>query len=159
VGITARATSRSCAYVTIRMDWYCELSRLLLRENTVDGGSSANLRSKLENHVIGLYKALLLYLIKSVCSYYRNRTLGFLRDTVKRDGWDGNLKAIQEVEKALQQDSAEYNTQQIRSHLEQLVDIAKNQETKLLRDIHQVLQDQTSLQSKIQEKEKKITNA
>ena len=142
----ATAHREGIAYVTVRMDWYCELSRLLLEENKVDGGSSKALRSKLEDHVVDLYKALLIYLIKSVCSYYRNRILGFVRDTIKLDGWDDNLKAVREAEKAVQQDSAEYNTQQIRSHLEQLVDIAKNQETKLLQNIHQDLQDQASLQ-------------
>jgi hypothetical protein len=119
------ANPTGVVYVTARMDWYCELLRLLLKENTVDGGTSAGLRSKLEDHVVDLYKALLLYLMKSVCSYNRNRILSFFRDTVKRDGWDSNLMAIREAERAVQQDSAEYNTQQIRSHLEQLVEVAK----------------------------------
>jgi hypothetical protein len=75
----------------------------------------------LEDHVIDLYKALLSYLIKSVRSYYRNRIPSLFRDTIRRDNWDCNLIAIHE---------AEYNIQQIRSHLEQLVEVAKNQETK-----------------------------
>lgn len=115
------ANREGIAFIAVRMEWYTEYSKLLLKENTVDGGSSAGLRLKLENHVVSLYKALLLYLMKSVCSYYRNRVLGFLRDTIKRDGWEADLEAIKNAEKDVQQDAAEYNTLQVRSHLEQLV--------------------------------------
>jgi hypothetical protein len=35
-------------YVATRMDWYWNLSSLLLKENTVDGGSSRGLRHELQ---------------------------------------------------------------------------------------------------------------
>jgi hypothetical protein len=142
-----KANREGVAYVTARMDWYCEFSILLLKENIVDGGSSAGLRSKLEDYVVDLYKALLLYLMKSVCSYNRDWILSLFRDTIKRDGWDCNLMAIRKAEKTVQQYSADYNTQQIRSHLKQLVEVAKKQETKLLQDIVNAVQNQILMQS------------
>jgi hypothetical protein len=48
------------------MQWYCELSVLLLREDTVNAEESAGVRGQLELRVIHLYEALLLYLIRSV---------------------------------------------------------------------------------------------
>ena len=92
--------------------------------------------------------------MKSVCSYYRNRVLSFLRDTVRRDGWEGDLNAIRAAEADVREDSTQYNTLQIRSHLEQLVDNAENQQKKLLQDIHQALQDQAGLQREIREEKK-----
>ena len=80
--------------------------------------------------------------MRSVCSYYRNQFLDSLRDVIKLDVWDGNLKNVQDAENAVRQDSDAYNAQQIRSHLEQLVDNAKSQQTKLLQDIYQALQEQ-----------------
>ena len=83
------------------MDWYWNLSSLLLQENMVDGGSSAGLRQELGKRVVDLYKALLLYQMKSVCCYFRNRGLQFLRGLVKWDGWDGDLQAVHDAEDAV----------------------------------------------------------
>ena len=65
-----------------------------------------------------------------------------LRDTIKLNDWDGSLKAIQDAEYVFRQDSDVYNNLQIKSHLEKLVDIAENKETKLLQDIYRALQEQ-----------------
>jgi hypothetical protein len=117
-----------------RMEWYCELSRLLLKENTVDDRPFTGIRIELEKRIIDLYQALLLSLIKSVCSSYRKRIITILRDTIKLDDWDGSLKGIEVAETAVRQDSDVCNNQHIRSYLEKLVDIAKNQEKGLLHD-------------------------
>jgi hypothetical protein len=124
------------------MHWYWNMSSLLLKENMVNEGSSPGLKRELEKRIVDLYKVLLSYQMRSVCSYYRNQFLGSLRDVVKLDDWDGNLKNVQDAENAVRQDSDAYNAQQIRSHLEQLVDNAKSQQTKLLQDIYQALQEQ-----------------
>src|SRR5271156_51556 len=124
------------------MDWYWNLTSLLLKENTVDDGDSSDLRGELEKRINDLYKALLSYQMKCVCSYYRNQGLRFLRSLILLDDWDGNVKSVYDAESAVQQDSKSYNDQQVRSHLEELVNIAKNQEINLLRDIHRALQEQ-----------------
>ena len=108
-------------HVIKSMNWYWSLSSSLLKESTDDANELAGVRRELENQIIDLYKVLLTYQIKSVYSYYRHRGLIFLRDIVKLNDWDGNLKAIQDAENRFRQYSKAYTTQQTNSHLEQLV--------------------------------------
>jgi len=148
-----KANRDGIVHVISRMKWYCELSILLLKENTVDVETSAGVRSELEQRVIELYQALLLYLIKSVGSYYRNRFIAFLRDTIKLDDWNGSLQSVEVAENAIRQDSYAYTTQQISHRLEQLLDIAKNRESRLLQDIYCLLQQQVSVEMEKEDKE------
>lgn len=120
-------------HVITRMKWYCELSNLLFK-NTVDGASLAGIQAELKKRIIDLYRELLFYLVKSLCSCYRNRVLVFLRDMIKLEGWDGNLKRVEDAENAVRQDSAVYTTHEIKFYLEKLVEVAKNQERTLLQD-------------------------
>ncbi|KAL4961162.1 uncharacterized protein BDV14DRAFT_204012 [Aspergillus stella-maris] len=133
-------------YVTSRMDWYCELSQLLLKENTVDRGTPTGLRSQLEGQLVNLYKLLLLYLIRAICSFHRNRVVNYLQGMVKFNDWEGSVQSIKAAELVVQQDAANFNTQQIRSPLEQLISFAQNQETNFLSNVEQAIQDQSKLQ-------------
>ena len=78
-------------YVATRMDWYWNLISIL-KENAVDDGASSDLRGELEKRITDLYKALLSYQMKSVCSYYRNQGLRFLHSLILPDDWDGRLQ-------------------------------------------------------------------
>ena len=91
------------------MEWYWNLSNVQFEENVVDIRSLVGLRGRLEEHIIGLYKAFLLYQIKSVLSYYRNQGLEFLRNLFKSDDWDESLKSVQDAEDIFRQDLAVYN--------------------------------------------------
>jgi hypothetical protein len=128
------------------MQWYGELSVLLLREDTVNAEESAGVRGQLEQRVIRLYEALLLYLIRSVYAFNRYRFVAFIRDAVKLDDWEGSLVDVEDAENAVRQGSEAYNSHQIRRSLEEILVVAKNQESKLLRDIYSVLQQQISVQ-------------
>ncbi|KAH7114519.1 hypothetical protein B0J13DRAFT_613667, partial [Dactylonectria estremocensis] len=136
---------RGIAYVISRMEWYWNLVYLLLDENTAE--KSAALREELEKHVIQLYQKLLLFQIKSVCLYSRNQAAVLLRDMFKLDDWDGQLNEIVNIENMVQRDSEQYNTEQVKSHLQNLATIAHSQEVKL-QNIHLAIQDQTRLQEK-----------
>jgi len=148
-----KANRDGIVHVISRMKWYCGLSILLLKENTVDVETSAGVRGELKQRVIDLYQALLLYLIKSVGSCYRNRFIVFLRDTIKLDDWNGSLQNVEVAENAVRQDSYAYTAQQISLRLEQLLDVAKNQESRLLQDIYCLLQKQVSMQMEKEDKE------
>jgi len=71
----SKANRDGIVYVMSRMDWYWSLSKLLFKENItkVDRQSFRELQCELQNRVVDLYKTLLSYQMKSVCSYYRNR--------------------------------------------------------------------------------------
>ena len=105
------ANRKGIEYVVTRMDWYWNLSSLLLKENTVDEGASAGLRAQLEQRVIDLCKALLTYQMNSVCSYFRKRFPQFLRSLVRWDDWDGDLRTVLDAEDAVQKDSNMYSSQ------------------------------------------------
>ncbi|KAI0532436.1 WD40-repeat-containing domain protein [Xylaria digitata] len=70
----ARATKANLdgiAYVISRMDWYCALTEHLLNENNIaDDIDFREVFFQLKNKLIELYKALLLYQMKNICSYY-----------------------------------------------------------------------------------------
>lgn len=106
------ANRRGIVYVVTRMDWYWNLSSLLLKENTVDAGASAGLQAQLSKRVIDLCKAILAYQMKSVCFYFRKRGLQFLRNLAQWDNWDGDLQTVRDAEYAVENDSNMYNSQQ-----------------------------------------------
>ncbi|KAL2195022.1 NACHT domain-containing protein, partial [Corynascus similis CBS 632.67] len=123
------ANSRGIDYVVQKMDWYSSLSSPLLGDLPNHADNLSKARGELEKEIVDLYKALLFYQIKSVCSYFRNRGLVFLRDIIKLDDWDADLEAIREIERRLQHDVQAYTAQKATSHLEQLVNQAQKQET------------------------------
>ncbi|WPJ59449.1 hypothetical protein SMAC4_13160 [Sordaria macrospora] len=123
-----KANRKGIDYVVKRMDWYWNLSTSLLRDPTNNTSELDGMRGELENQIVDLYKALLSYQIKSVCAYYCNRGLVFLRDMITLDDWKADLGAIQDAENCFQNDTQAYTNQQVTSRLEQLVSYTKHQE-------------------------------
>jgi hypothetical protein len=128
------------------MDWYCALTEHLLNENNVAAGKDfqAVLR-QLEKGIVELYRALLQYQMKSVCSYYRNQGLVFLRGILNLDDWDGDLKLVTDAEATVQNDAAQSFQEQTKTSLGKLVEHAEGMERRL-GDIHQDIRDFISLQ-------------
>jgi hypothetical protein len=68
------------------MEWYCALTEHLLNKNNVAAGKDIEaVLCQLERSIVELYRALLQYQMKSVCSYYRNQGFVFLRDMLNLD--------------------------------------------------------------------------
>jgi hypothetical protein len=154
----AKATKSNLAgitHVVSRMDWYCALTEHLDKSNIEIGDESfESILRQLEEEVIALYKALLQYQMKSVCSYYyRNLALVFLRGLANLDDWDGDLKSVTDAEETLQKDLDRYNSQHMKSTLGQLVKRAEGRE-KLLGDIRQDVRDFIALQKEMQRDDK-----
>jgi N-terminal domain of NWD NACHT-NTPase/NACHT domain len=143
----ASSNRQGIAYVVSRMDWYWNLSSLLLDENMTEAHSQG-LRGELETVVTKLYTKLLLYQMKSVCYYHRGRLSVFARDLIKLDNWDGELSDIQAAEAAVQTDSVQYNTSSIRTRLGAIAETAKSQNAKL-NSINLAIREQTMQQEKI----------
>ena len=123
-------------YVMSRMDWYCVLTDRLLTIVTEDDiakkvgnvnedsnmkkQSIANetqspqlVRKRLEERVVELYKAILLYQMKSICSYYRNQYKEFFLNLVDLKGWDGARTNVTTAENTLREDWEQYNLLQV----------------------------------------------
>ncbi|KAK3364118.1 hypothetical protein B0T25DRAFT_620386 [Lasiosphaeria hispida] len=137
-------------HVISRMDWYCALTEHILSQNNIVVGKDSfkSVQLRLENRVIELYKALLLYQIKSVCSFYRHQGWVFLRGLANIDDWDADLKIVTYVEATLQNDLSQFNSQHTKSLLGQLAEEAKKRKA-LLGDIHQALQSSIAVQKEI----------
>lgn len=112
------------------MEWYWELPDATLRENADAYNHLSTMKGGLEAQLIGLYKLLLLYQMKSVCSYYKNRGLIFLRDIAKLDDWDGDIKAIEKAETLFYKDSDVHRKEKMNANLEQIVTYVKQKMTK-----------------------------
>ena len=140
-------------YVLSRIEWYWNLSLLLLDENeNKDNQSFAGLRCQLEQDVKHIYEMLLLYQLKSICLYRRHWVATIIKDAFKLDGWADQLSAIKEVEAAVQRDMEQYSTEEIKNQLQTL---AKNADTNL-KEIISSIQDQTYQQERrSQDKEDK----
>ncbi|KAF7116900.1 hypothetical protein CNMCM5793_005530 [Aspergillus hiratsukae] len=146
----AQATKSNLAgitHVTSRMDWYCALTEHLLNKNNIMTGTESfqEVIEQLEKAVVLLYKELLLYQMKSVCSYYRHRGVGFLRGLANLDDWDGDLVRVKDAEFVVQEYSEQHYREYHKSSLRQLVDSGCEME-KHLGDIHQNLRDFIALQ-------------
>ncbi|KAL7787264.1 quinon protein alcohol dehydrogenase-like superfamily [Trichoderma afarasin] len=128
-------------YVITRIRWYGNVSSVLIDESTLDGAALSGMKSELEKRLVELYKALLLYQMKSVCSYHRNRGYGFLRDLIKLDNWAVSVQNIQKAEDSLRQDAEVYGSQQSRSRLELIANHAKTQESEI-KSIAKALEEQ-----------------
>ncbi|KAM0516054.1 hypothetical protein ACHAPE_005677 [Trichoderma viride] len=140
---SAEANRNGIEYVIKRMDWYWNLSSVILKESpNDDGGGLGSIRRELETQVVDLYKALLLYEIKSVCLYYRSRGLVLLRDIAKLDDWNGDIRAIQNAERTFNDGSNTLVDLKKVSNLEHLVKYAEMQSTtQMTREDQQCMKD------------------
>ena len=136
------------------MDWYCSLTEHLLKPDNVVGKESfQSILQQLETKVVALYKALLLYQMKSACSFYRPQALVFVRGLANVDDWDAALKSVTDAEETLLKDWDHCNKEQAQSFRRQHVEIAEKMKT-LLGDIHHAVQENTAVQQEIYRDEK-----
>ncbi|KAJ4297183.1 hypothetical protein N0V88_004101 [Collariella sp. IMI 366227] len=128
------------------MDWYCALTEHLLNENNVIAGKDLKaVLCKLEKSIVDLYKNLLQYQMKSICSYYCNQGYIFLRGLLSLDDWDGDLKGVTDTEAIVQNNIAQFFQEETRTFLGKVASHARGMETRL-GDIHQTLQEFISSQ-------------
>jgi Cdc6-like AAA superfamily ATPase len=141
-----------------RMKWYCELANLLLKEDTTGAKMSAGLRHELEQRLIDLYQALLLFLIRSVGYCFRNRFIATARDLLMWENWSGALASIEAAESGFRQDKNDYNTEIIRLTTEDIgltlqkhLEVALRQEDSLRSNLNHVLKNQEVANSLLQQ--------
>lgn len=125
-----------------QMNWYCELAGLLFSENP--GGATAGIQQELQAKLLDLYKKLLSFELKSICSYYRHRALIFLGDLIKLDDWEGNLRAVRDAEAFFNEHVRVFQSVDLGQDVKQLVAHAKDEreyrktddDKKCLRDLY-----------------------
>ncbi|KAM0520629.1 hypothetical protein ACHAPE_003026 [Trichoderma viride] len=148
----AKSNLDGIAHVVSRMTWYCALTEYLLDKDHIDELES--IRPQLEKKILSLYKVLLLYQMRSVCSYYRHRGYEFLRGLANWDHWEDDLKTVKETEDALCSDLDRYIKVREKDMLGQVLQHA-TKTNELLGSFHQTLQDFVVFQkSNVDEKNK-----
>ncbi|KAJ4997350.1 hypothetical protein K4K48_007039 [Colletotrichum sp. SAR 10_66] len=137
--------------VIIRMNWYCELDRQLSEK------SSSSLLAALEQKMITLFEALLAFLMRSVCSYFKNRIGQTLRDALKLNQWEQALEDIKELDAECRHDAEYEGLAAIRSDLGKLLEFAKDKEFQVLKEMNFSLEKLVS--ERIMERESQCMQA
>ncbi|KAL7793793.1 WD40-repeat-containing domain protein [Trichoderma ceciliae] len=143
----SEANANGVRYVTKRMEWYWSIATHALK--LPHDGELSDAKMTIKSQLVELYQELLLFQIKSVCSYYRNRGLSLLRDTVKLDDWAGHLENIRKLEAEFSRDYGVYTSQQqtnaslkMMGYLEMLVAVqSETKETYMEQQDQQCLRD------------------
>ena len=94
------------AYVASRMEWYCDLIPHMLEGNNAPSTNmdQDSIIDKLRAKALQLYRSILVYQMKSACSYYRNQTHNFMLQMWNSDDWSGALEAVKSAESDLLSD-------------------------------------------------------
>ena len=124
------------------MEWYYAITGHLLDKDGLGAGleSFESSRMLLESKAHLLYKSILLYQMRSVCSYYQNQTKTFFKAIAGLDDWDGSLRGVRDTEKGLLDDWERYDASKASTLRGELVNYAKGAEEQL-KTLRQDLQD------------------
>lgn len=134
------------------MEWYCALSHYVLEDT--DAGS---MQQQLETRLLDLYKAILFYQMKSICTYYKHRGVAFLQGLSNWNDWDAHLKNVTDAQQTLGKDLAQLRMEEQRSTLLKVLESAQLREKELRamhQDIHGTLEELLTFQKSFQEGEK-----
>ncbi|KKK19079.1 hypothetical protein ARAM_006762 [Aspergillus rambellii] len=144
------ANKEGLTYVTSQMRYYVEMDSLLLPQDL-----KPSLRNDLSERVIGLYKAIINFQLRSVLRFYRSRTKSYFRDVINYDSWDGQLGQLQKQEAELDK---QFKTVLSGTSVEQLKKLATEAKELwkrldyILRDIQKQMQELVSIAQKNEER-------
>lgn len=122
------------------MEWYCSLTDHLFNPWGIEanGGSVDAILDTLRKRVVHLYRKLLLFLMQSVCSYYRHQGVVFVKNiTDLNNKWTTSLKHIKEDEAALRIDCDQLSNMEHRKTLQEKSDRADES----MRLVHRTIRD------------------
>jgi hypothetical protein len=123
------------------MGWYCALVHDLLKDNKANVDKSPeSVLQILEERLCALYKAILLFQMKSICYYYRDQIANFFRQLGRIDDWNDARQGVVNAENAFVRDWNQYKKAQASELWDKLLEAAKNTNTQL-RDISQTLRE------------------
>lgn len=117
------------AHVISRMKWFCAWTddvSFMGDEYVQQREGLSRMSQVLEDDILTLYRAVLIYQIKSVCSYYNNQGVNFVRGLLKIDDWDALLRAVMIAEQTLQSNLRNYQDAIVENTMNKIADEAKN---------------------------------
>jgi hypothetical protein len=146
----SQANQVGMEYVVANMDWYCSLSEHILSKKYIKVGEEnyEGVRDQLKSTLVKLYKALLLYQMKSVCSYYRNQVEEFLRQMLNLQDWEEALEDVKKAETAVKNYLKQFTTLQMRDMTGKIVKDGEER-NELLSGMRQAIRQQNNDQKKM----------
>jgi hypothetical protein len=146
---TTYSNLRGIIHIGSRMKWYCALTEILTEENAMIGQGLSLADLMLEQSVVPLYEAILLFQMKSVYLYTRNRLANGLLKLQGLDDWEASLRHVLDAEYTVHKHLDQYASEHVRVSLERLakhvdaIEIAP-------KDLQQDLRDFIAQQQKTQ---------
>ncbi|GFF78104.1 vegetative incompatibility protein HET-E-1 [Aspergillus lentulus] len=146
----SQANQVGMEYVVANMDWYCSLSEHILSKEYIKVGEEnyEGVWDQLNSTLVKLYKALLLYQMKSVCSYYRNQVEEFLRQMLNLQDWDEALEDVKKAETVAKDYLKQFTTLQMRDMTGKIVKDGEER-NELLGGMRQDIRQQNDDQKKM----------
>lgn len=90
------------------------------------------IQSSMETDLIRLYKTLLEYQIRSVCSHHHTWLRNAGINLLKINNWEAKLESIQKEERLLNHNMKQYNSEMVKHNLQALLKNAQSQEETLV---------------------------
>lgn len=91
-------------HIVERTQWYQSLTDVLFTASRENTKTNRGLAQNLETKIVQLYAMFLAYAMKSVRVYHQSTVLTTLRDFVKYDDWETQLKEIKQAEEDVEKD-------------------------------------------------------
>ena len=104
-----------------RMKWYSSFSKLLLERNFEKDQRYEELREQLTERVLVLYRAILLYIVKTICSCNKNPGFRLLQDAFELNDWDGAMESVENAQKDVEDAAQSYRGQASNTYLQVMV--------------------------------------
>ena len=135
------------------MEWYCALTDILLDTGSIESGPAfAQAVGSLRERIVCLYQELLLFLMKSVCSYYKNQGVVYLKSMLVPNDWTESMAKIAQAESLLRTSFGQYSGLHQRRALQECSDRAE-QALGHLDSIHKTIQVYVDEQSRVRRSE------
>ncbi|KAL2887439.1 Vegetative incompatibility protein HET-E-1 [Ceratocystis lukuohia] len=115
----SRENRAGIQYVLCQMEWYWNLTDLLLDKTKCEPAAAA-IQDELEKSIVRLFHKLLLYQMRSIRLCYRNWLVTVVKDVIRADDWISQLQDIKDAEEAVKCHMDQYNTQESKIWLRSL---------------------------------------
>src|SRR6478609_12178680 len=108
-------------HVIARMDWYMNLSNILLENSWASSSLFSQFRDAVEERIIKSYESLLQYEMQSVAYCYRDHPIvRGMKTILGFNDWEARRKTIDALEAQLEKDILQYTSREIVLHLRDL---------------------------------------
>ncbi|KAK1764019.1 hypothetical protein QBC33DRAFT_211496 [Phialemonium atrogriseum] len=116
--VADKAMAEGLSHIISRMDWYMDLSNVLLEDSWESSAVFSKLRVNVEQRIVGLYEALLQYEMQSVAyCFHDHPVVKSMKTILGFNDWESRRKSIDQLEAGLEKDLDQFANQEMVQHL------------------------------------------